>query len=507
MVGENNRLRDALGVTAWHEAGYDGTGVVAASGERWDGDSSTHGWKTAHTFLEVAPNAELISLPWEGVVNDAFGLEVTAGVKTHGVSVFWASIASAFTLPAAAEARFAAVKDRCVLMIAGGNKNSQTEGARVIESPSLWGVNACMCMADGRINPAYYNFDSKHIDFCAPDGWTLTSGARFTGTSAAAPALAGVAALVQQMAFEQIGRALSANEMHAFFADCARPVGSALQCGLGCPVLPPPGTVNLNKFVKKEVNKNDGSSSSNNSFHSGNAASVPDPSPQIVKGGYSDSLIAGRTLNIIERKFVWAHDLTARPTTDGIVLHHAAGNGDVDAVHASHLGVGWAGIGYHYYVCKDGRVYRGRPEWSVGAGVEGENSHLLHVCFEGNYESENEMPLPQFIAGRLLMLDLMKRFNLPVYRHNEWSNTACPGKHFPFDSLTKKEGAAKIMNGSEIYQTQSAYVNGLEESRWSQMEGGFAKATRQGVMDGTRPQAPVTREQLAAILLRLGLLD
>ena len=82
-------------------------------------------------------------------------------------------------------------------MIAGGNKNSQSEGARVIESPSIWGVNACMCMVDGRINPAYYNFSSNYIDFCAPEGWTLPTGGRFTGTSAATPALAGMAALVQ----------------------------------------------------------------------------------------------------------------------------------------------------------------------------------------------------------------------------------------------------------------------------------------------------------------------
>ena len=194
MVQDNDRLRDWLGVTAWHAAGYTGRGVTAASGERLSTDTSEHGWQTAAVFREVAPESELLALPWERLGDETFGLEITAGIKTYGVSVWWASIASGIRLHGAAATRFGEVAKRCPLFMAAGNKNSQSEVSRTIEHRAICGVNACTLMVDGRVLPAFYNFSSEHIAFCAPDGWWLPSGARFTGTSAAAPALAGMAA-------------------------------------------------------------------------------------------------------------------------------------------------------------------------------------------------------------------------------------------------------------------------------------------------------------------------
>lgn len=46
----------------------------------------------------------------------------------------------------------------------------------------------------------------------------------------------------------------------------------------------------------------------------------------------------------------------------------------------------------------------------------------------------------------------------------------------------------------------------LPEPNWSKAEGAWAKAREQGVMDGSRPQDPVKRVELAAILDRKGLL-
>lgn len=45
------------------------------------------------------------------------------------------------------------------------------------------------------------------------------------------------------------------------------------------------------------------------------------------------------------------------------------------------------------------------------------------------------------------------------------------------------------------------------EPAWSATEGAFEKATRKGVMDGTRPEDPVKRDELAAVLDRAGMLD
>ena len=408
MVEDNDRLRDWLGVAAWHRAGYTGRGVTAASGEQLSTDTAEHGWQTAAVFREVAPDAALISLPWEGVNDDFFGVGITGGIKTRGVSVWWASIASGLRLTASTEERFAGAAARCPLFMAGGNKNSQREVSRSIASPSLIGVNACTLMADGRVLPAFYNFSSEHIGFCAPDGWWLPSGARFVGTSAAAPALAGMAALVQQLALEQVGRVLSAEEMSAFFAACARKVGEASVCGAGCPVLPEPEAVRLTAFLKEEA-------------HERKQEQAAEPEiPAMLK--------------ITEHEWKWKHALTPRAATDGIVLHHAAGDGTPETIHAAHLANGWAGIGYHYYVRKDGTVHRGRPEWAAGAHVANENSHLLGICFEGNFEQE-EMGAAQLAAGRLLLADVLTRYPVPVTLHRAWGSTACPGKNFPLAAL------------------------------------------------------------------------
>ena len=139
-------------------------------------------------------------------------------------------------------------------------------------------------------------------------------------------------------------------------------------------------------------------------------------------------------LQIIEHDWTWKHGLTPRAATDGIVLHHAAGDGAPETIHAAHLSNGWAGIGYHYYVRKDGTVHRGRPEWAAGAHVENQNSHLLGICFEGNFERE-EMGAAQLAAGRLLLADVLTRYPVPITLHRAWGNTACPGKNFPLAAL------------------------------------------------------------------------
>lgn len=438
MIEENDRLREWLGVTAWHEAGFTGRGVTAASGEQLSTDETEHGWQTAAVFREIAPEAALVSLPWEGMEGDAFGQAITEGIKEHGASVWWASIASGVHLTQAAETRFAKAAARCVLFMAGGNQNSQRTVCRSIESPSILGVNACTLTTDGRVLAAYYNFPSAHIDYCAPDGWWLPSGARFVGTSAAAPALAGMAALVQQMAMEQIGRVLSSTEMCAFFSSCAKAVGAT--CGAGCPVLPKPESVHLQTFVCESEGDHVENSGVDN----------------VLSNDAGNAGVNLQTLTITEHDWRWAHALTPRAATDGIVLHHAAGNGTAEAIHATHLKNGWAGIGYHYYVRKDGSVHRGRPEWAAGAHVRNENSHLLGICFEGNFEQE-QMCAAQQTAGVLLLRDVLTRYPVSITQHKAWGSTACPGKNFPFAAMVTAAQTDEKESEDDMvyYQTQA----------------------------------------------------
>ena len=58
-------------------------------------------------------------------------------------------------------------------------------------------------------------------------------------------------------------------------------------------------------------------------------------------------------------------NLSKRNKTNVLIIHHRGGNGDLESIHQQHLRQGWAGIGYHYYIRKDGQIYGGRPQWAI----------------------------------------------------------------------------------------------------------------------------------------------
>ena len=52
-----------------------------------------------------------------------------------------------------------------------------------------------------------------------------------------------------------------------------------------------------------------------------------------------------------------------------------------------------------------------------------------------------------------------------------------------------------------------AYADNLPEPEWSKKEGDFLGMKHRGIMDGTGPERFVKRDELAAVLGRLGVLD
>lgn len=144
-------------------------------------------------------------------------------------------------------------------------------------------------------------------------------------------------------------------------------------------------------------------------------------------------------MNIVEKTYKWAMPLSKRSATDLLILHHAAAAScTAEDVHRWHVGNGWAGIGYHYLVRKDGTIYHGRPEDTVGAHAYGANSHSIGVCFEGNYQVEPTMPAAQLAAGQALVTDIKRRWGITkVIGHKDvaGSTTDCPGKYFPFAAI------------------------------------------------------------------------
>lgn len=166
---------------------------------------------------------------------------------------------------------------------------------------------------------------------------------------------------------------------------------------------------------------------------------------------------------IIEVDYKWAYTPTKRTVDpDQIVLHHAAAEKcSVEDVHRWHLANGWAGIGYHFFVRKDGNVYRGRPIDAVGAHTYGENSDSIGICFEGNFEIET-MPEAQKKAGAELVAYVKSLYSSikEVSKHKDHNATACPGKNFPFSEIaaSAKEETQPIETPVEVPKEEKPFT-------------------------------------------------
>ena len=137
-------------------------------------------------------------------------------------------------------------------------------------------------------------------------------------------------------------------------------------------------------------------------------------------------------MNIIEKTYILNGSLTKRTKTDTIVLHHRAGYGDVESIDRIHKNNDWICIGYHFYVRKDGSIYRGRPEDTIGAHASGANGTSIGICAEGNFEID-VMPEVQKQAIKELVVYLKEKYNITkVIRHKDVNATACPRKELSF---------------------------------------------------------------------------
>ena len=126
--------------------------------------------------------------------------------------------------------------------------------------------------------------------------------------------------------------------------------------------------------------------------------------------------------------------LSTRKTTDMIVLHHTGG-ADIDAsaeeIDQWHKNNGWAGIGYHYVIRKDGTIEKGRPDWTVGAHAYGENWHTIGIHLSGDF-SVAEPTEAQIESTAMLLANLCADYGLPIDEdhivgHRDLMSTDCPG--------------------------------------------------------------------------------
>ncbi len=173
-------------------------------------------------------------------------------------------------------------------------------------------------------------------------------------------------------------------------------------------------------------------------------------------------------VNIIETNLRFT-DLSRRQVTDMIVIHHTGSVKDYDfsaaKVHEMHLGQGWAGIGYHFVIRKDGTIERGRPDWTVGSHTYGHNWHALGIHLSGDFNAAYPTD-KQIEACAMLIAHLCEKYDIEINRkhikgHGELdasvTTVGCPGKNLA-DKLNILSGKANWYHNTTLFNNISPSV-------------------------------------------------
>lgn len=98
----------------------------------------------------------------------------------------------------------------------------------------------------------------------------------------------------------------------------------------------------------------------------------------------------------------------------------------------------WRDIGYHWLIGRAGEILAGRPETEIGAGVEGHNRGVIHICLIGGFGStEHDAFAANFTPAQAARLRAqiqaisMRTQITRISGHNEWAAKACPGFNVP----------------------------------------------------------------------------
>ena len=157
-----------------------------------------------------------------------------------------------------------------------------------------------------------------------------------------------------------------------------------------------------------------------------------------------------------------------------IYVHTAAKKGDtnIDKMRRYHVNVkGWADVGYHLLIPKDGSIQEGRRLYKRGAGVKGDNRNSLHICVagHGDYEPWTDEQDATMITLLAAMCEEFELEPADVLGHREfWEKRGqmpgktCPGKMVNMDTVRAGVESTMLstltLEGNLDYETEGLEV-------------------------------------------------
>ena len=106
----------------------------------------------------------------------------------------------------------------------------------------------------------------------------------------------------------------------------------------------------------------------------------------------------------------------------------------VSTLRASHKARGFADVGYHFYITRDGETHPCRPVHQIGAHATGWNDKSIGICYEGGLDENGRIADTRTYAQKCALLDLLRQLKtdypkakiLGHYQLSENIRKACP---------------------------------------------------------------------------------
>lgn len=191
-----------------------------------------------------------------------------------------------------------------------------------------------------------------------------------------------------------------------------------------------------------------------------------------------------------------------------IVIHYTANLGDTAKNNADYFAREVVKASAHYFV-DESEVWQSVPDdriaWHCGGGMQGSAGHAYYgKCKNANsigveicmQDKQGKIRQASIDRAAQLARELMAKYDVPadrVIRHYDVTGKMCPAP-----MVTDAARWTAFKKSLEVTTVASSNT----PASWA--KDAWDKATKAGVMDGTRPTEPVTRQELAVILSRLG---
>lgn len=210
---------------------------------------------------------------------------------------------------------------------------------------------------------------------------------------------------------------------------------------------------------------------------------------------------------MMELTFVQAHSSNytkgRTQAIDRIVLHYTAGDGDTALGNGKYFAGANRKSSAHYFVDENTivqSVKEGDTAWHAGNWDMNCRSIGIEMCSRKDSRGNYYIPDATVKRAAELVRELMAKHDIPitgVIRHYDVTGKKCPAPMV--DNTILWSNFQKMLTVEETPKGKEPVEN---PSSWAAIA--WQEAVRKGVLDGTRPFDPITRQEMAVILSRLG---